>query len=75
MTSRPAYTELAISAARTALTVADLRAWFHHESANRMRHAVLPGTAEYDEIVKACAERKAELERETEATTKLKRAI
>lgn len=75
MTSRPAYTELACSVARTALTIADLRAWFRAEADNRMRHAVLPGTTEYDEIVAACAERKAELERENESAAKLKRAI
>lgn len=75
MTSRAAYTEIACSVARTALTIADLRAWFRGEADNRMRHAVLPGTSEYDRIVAACAERKACLEREIDATTKLKRAI
>ena len=62
MTTRAAYTKLACSAARTALTIAALRLWFRTETGNRERHAILPGTKEYDEIVEACAVRKTELE-------------
>lgn len=75
MTIRATYTETAIFAAGTALSIEDLRRWFRDELDNRTRYAILPGTKEYDEIVTACAERKAKLEREIETQTKLKRAI
>lgn len=75
MTTRAAYTSLAVQAARTALTIADLRVWWRHELDNRMDHGILPGTPEYDRVVAACAERKAELAREIENLNKRKRAI
>lgn len=75
MTTRSAYTETAIFAASTALTIEDLRRWFRDELGNRTRYAILPGTAEYDSIVAACAARRDELEREIAKLTKLKRAI
>lgn len=75
MTTRSTYTDMAIAAARTALTIADLRKWFRDEADNRMRHAVLPGTAEYDQIVAACAERKAELEKQLELAARHKAPV
>lgn len=66
---------MAMAAARTALTIADLRRWFRAEADNRMRHAILPGTAEYESIVAACAERKDELETELMLVALKKRAI
>ena len=75
MTSRPTYTETAIFAAGTALTIEDLRRWFRDEADNRTRYAILPGTTEYDRIVAACADRKRELEKQLELAARHKAPV
>ena len=73
--TRNSYTNLAIGAARTALTIEDLRRWFRDEADNRTRYAILPGTTEYDEIVAACADRKHELEKQLELAARHKAPV
>jgi exodeoxyribonuclease X len=56
---REVYTSAACAAVAQCLNEADLKAWFLDESGSRISHRIRAGTAEYDRIVKACADRKA----------------
>jgi exodeoxyribonuclease X len=65
--ARQAYVNLARFAASQALTLQDLKQWFIDEKEGRAQHGIYEGTAEYDSIVSACADRKRVLSQSSSA--------
>jgi exodeoxyribonuclease X len=56
-----AYLETLRTAIAGAATVADLEAWYHGQTDERVKHSIFVDTPEYKEIIGWCAARKAEL--------------
>lgn len=61
--ARTAYVEAAKAAGKLAVSVVDLNAWWATEATNRISHGITKGTTEYADIAKACADRKADIEK------------
>jgi len=61
---RKTYLSLARVAVGMAETVPELERWFIGEAANRKAAGVVPETTEYANLVKACADRKRELQKQ-----------
>ncbi|HEY7299529.1 MAG TPA: exonuclease domain-containing protein [Xanthobacteraceae bacterium] len=66
--ARAIYMKLAASAITLAGSVADLVSWFRNEAPKRADCWIVPGTPEYDELVAACAAKKAQLSLPQEQT-------
>lgn len=56
---RQSYLKRALPRILSITTVADLNNWYHDELVERLEHGIGDATAEYADIVKACAARKA----------------
>jgi exodeoxyribonuclease X len=58
---RATYMKLALPAIALVKSVADLVQWFRDEAVKRSNYCIVTGTKEYDELIAACASRKATL--------------
>jgi len=61
---RRTYLSLARVAVGMAKTLVELEKWFIGEAANRKAAGVVPETTEYADLVKACGDRKRELQQQ-----------